>query len=299
MLRTNALLFLVFIPLYAILQFIPNWRGWLVGSVLIFLGIVAITIPWELRNAARGGVMYSPIVTKMQNVIRTRYLGQPQGSAPLQNGFATLTFRETSVISSLFPGAGFVEEQPCNSILCFAPKHFLHNTAMSILSLPASLVLNDLWHTVKTEPSYWKADWDGTIAPTSLLLLFVNLFLVMLGISLVWKYQRLPGLAPLAVFAIYNLSNSMARTSGGRYIVPMDWILMLYFMAGVLFLCTELARVTHFRQVFIFQDNPAQERVVSTGSSWGKVISALVLVLAIGLVAPLSEKLSSPALCKL
>jgi hypothetical protein len=294
MLRTNALLFLVFIPLYAIFKFVPNWRGWLVGSLLIFLGVVAITVPWELRNAARGGVMYSPIVTKIQNVIRTRYQDQPQGSAPLKRGLPALTFQQTSVISSLYRGTDSAGEQPCNSILCFAPKHFLHNITMSLLSLPTSPVLDDLWHTVKVDPSYWKADWDGSFAPGSFFILIVNLFMIVLGISVVWKYQQLPGMVPLAVFAVYNLSNSMGRTSGGRYIVPMDWILVLYFMAGVLFLFTEAARIARFRQVSIFETETQDEKGGSTRSSWQKTIMALIVVFALGLLAPLAEKISSP-----
>jgi hypothetical protein len=238
--------------------------------------------------------MYSPIVTKIQSVIRTRYQGQPQGSAPLQSGLQTLTFQQTNVLSSLYKGTDFAEQQPCNSILCFAPKHFLHNIAMSLLSLPTSPVLDDLWHTVKVDPSYWKADWGGRIAPASFFLLLLNLFMTVLGISIVWKYQRLTGMVPLAVFAVYNLSNSMARTSGGRYIAPMDWILPLYFMAGVLFLFAEAARITHFRQVSIYKADPQEEKVISTGSSWRNVVGALIVVLAIGMLAPLSERLTSP-----
>jgi hypothetical protein len=294
MLRTNALLFLIFIPLYAIFRFIPNWKGWLISSILIFLGVVAITLPWELRNVARGGVMYSPIVTKIQSVIRTRYQGQPQGSAPLQSNLSAFTFQQTSILSSLYEGTDIADEQPCNSILCFAPKHFLHNAAMSLLSLPTSPVLNDLRHTVKADPSYWKADWDGKIASISLFLLIVNLFMTVLGISVIWKYQRLPGMVPLAVFAVYNLSNSMARTSGGRYIAPMDWILLLYFMAGILYLFAEFARIVHFRQVSIFEADTHEEKEISTGSSWRKVLGALIIVLAIGMLAPLSERLTSP-----
>jgi hypothetical protein len=294
MLRTNALLFLVFIPLYAIFRFVPNWKGWLVGCLLVFLGTMAFTVPWELRNAARGGVMYEPIVGKIRNVLRTRYQGQPQGSAPFQNGLSALTFQQTGVVSSLYSGAIAAEEQPCNSILCFAPKHFLHNIAMSLLSLPASPVLNDLWHTVKVDPSYWKADWDGRITAASFFIVLVNLFTIVLGVSVTWKYRRLPGMVPLAVFAIYDLSNSMARTSGGRYIVPMDWILALYFMAGALFLVTEVARMGHFKPLSIFQADTGEDKSVSTGSPWRKAAAALIIVLAIGTLAPLSERLSSP-----
>jgi hypothetical protein len=295
MLRTNALLFLVFIPLYAILCYFPNWKGWLVSSTLIVLAVLAISLPWEIRTAARGGVMYGSIVTKMQQVIRTRYLGQPQGSAPLENRLSAITFQQTGVLASLYRKTGPAQEQPCSSLLCFAPKHFLHNVAMSLLVLPTSPVLNDMWHTVKIDPSYWKADWDGTIAPASLFLLIVNLFMIALGIAVTWKARRLPGMVPLLVFAIYNLSNSMARTSGGRYIAPMDWILGIYFMAGVLFLIAETVRVTRLRPSSIFDlEKQDDDRTASTGFDWRKSIAALVVLFAIGSLAPLSEKLSSP-----
>ena len=162
---------------------------------------------------------------------------------------------------------------------------------MSLLSLPTSPVLNDLWHTVKTDPSYWKADWDGTIAPASFFLLAVNLFMIMLGIGVLWKYQRLPGMVPLLTFAIYNLSNSMARTSGGRYIVPMDWIPSLYFMAGVLFLFVQAARWTGFRQMSIFEADHRDEIAAPTVASWPKVILAVIVLFAVGSLVPLSEKL--------
>ena len=47
MLRTNALLLLAFIPLYIFFRLSNERKQWLIGSCLIFLGVVAITLPWE------------------------------------------------------------------------------------------------------------------------------------------------------------------------------------------------------------------------------------------------------------
>jgi hypothetical protein len=254
MLRTNALLFLVFIPLYALLRLAPRWKTWLVSSALILLGIIAITIPWEFRNLARGGVMYGPIVTKIQDVIRTRYSPalELNGASPQEKGFSLLTFKQTEAISSLYRDVSFFPDASCDTIVCFAPKHFLHNLITSILILPTSPVLDDLRHTVKESHPFWRADWNGNFTPSSFLFVALNIFFIMLGISVAWKQKRLAGLAPLAVFLIYNLSNALARTSGGRYIVPMDWIVPLYFMMGILFLVKETAQAANISLLPLF-----------------------------------------------
>jgi hypothetical protein len=163
---------------------------------------------------------------------------------------------------------------------------------MSLLLLPTSPVLDDLRHAVKGTNSYWRADWNGTLDPASLFFLAVNLFVIVLGVSVVWKFNRLPGMVPLAVFAFYNLSNSLARTSGGRYVVPMDWIITLYFMAGILFLFTETARATHLRTVSIFSSAPSEKDTNSpAGFAWRKTILILIMLFAAGSLIPLSEKL--------
>jgi hypothetical protein len=297
MLRTNALVFLLFIPLLAIFKLAPRWKIWLTGSILVFLAVVAFTLPWELRNLARGGIMYSSIATKIQDVIRTRYMPVPETESlsPLGEGLSVVTFRHASAISSLYQETGLVQEQSCNSILCFAPKHFLHNTITSILILPTSPIFDDLWHTVKETRLYWRAAWDGTLTPVSLVFLTVNLFIIVLGVAVAWKFQRLPGLVPLAVFVFYNLSNSFARTSGGRYIIPMDWITSFYFMAGILFLLTEAARATHVRQLSLLDpENEGESKVNHQGSPWLKAMLILILLFGAGSFIPLSEKLHSP-----
>jgi hypothetical protein len=89
----------------------------------------------------------------------------------------------------------------------------------------------------------------------------------------------------------YNLSNAFARTSGGRYIVPIDWIMSLYFVIGVLFLVNEIAQTTDFR-VHSFFDPEAQE--VSPSSHQSHLITAVSILLVLfiaGSLVPLSEKL--------
>ena len=58
------------------------------------------------------------------------------------------------------------------------------------------------------------------------------------GIGTAVQRDRLRGLVPLGVLLLYLGANSLARTSGGRYLVPVDWILIAYFSIAL----AEIAR---------------------------------------------------------
>ncbi|HUE97686.1 MAG TPA: hypothetical protein VMN99_00450 [Anaerolineales bacterium] len=293
MLRTNALVFLLLIPLLAILRMSSEWKKWLVTSFLLMLAAFAITLPWELRNQSLGGKMYSSFVTKFQSVIELRYTPpQPDSSAPQKKVLALLAFKQTQPVLELYKDIEIIQEPSCNTTICFVPNHFLHNILTSILILPTSFVLDDLRHTVKGDFPYWRPDWDGSFTNLSLLLFVLNIFFIILGISIAWKQQRLPGLIPLAVFIFYNLSNGFARTSGGRYIVPVDWIVTIYFLIGVFQTITLFGNVLGSRwQLFtesVAQNTPRQN---FTKNDATRAVVILAILFGLGALVPLAEVL--------
>ena len=60
--------------------------------------------------------------------------------------------------------------------------------------------------------------------------------LIALGIAYAWKRWRIGGLVPLIIHVAYYLSNALGRTSGSRYLLPVDWVTYFYFLTGILFL---------------------------------------------------------------
>jgi len=298
MLRTNALLLLAFIPLYIFFRLSNERKQWLIGSCLIFLGVVAITLPWEIRNLALGGQMYGPIITKFKNVIEQRYLPapQPESYLPQNRGLASITLMNTELISSLYSDTDSIQgDQACDGVVCFSSNHFLHNIITSILILPTTPLLDDLEHLIRERnPYYWKAEWDGTFNGTAPLFLVLNLFFIATGIAFAWKEKRLAGLTPLAIFVAYNISNGLARTSGGRYIVPVDWIVPLYYLLGVFYIITWLAN-TMGAQWNIFPKTPEQATQKYNGTSQlSKTLFVFVILFGLGWLIPLSENLRQP-----
>jgi len=298
MLRTNALLLLLLIPLYVLFKFSHERRKWLASSFFLVLAIVAITLPWELRNQSLGWTMYSSIVTKFQNVIRERYPSSsgPGSSLPQEQRLALISFKQAQAIFALYHHNGIAEaNKPCDQVTCFAPNHFLHNIVTSVLFLPTSPTLDDLRHTAKENFPYWQPKWDGSFTAASMFFFVINIFFITLGIRLAWKEGRLHGMAPLAVFGFYNLSNAFARTSGGRYVVPMDWIISIYFMIGVLQMIQWSAEIAAVKSGPVFGiQNPAESGLTRHKYSLLKVVFILAILFGVGALVPYSEKLHPP-----
>ena len=294
MLRTNALFILLFLPLYFLLPLKLQWKPWIVGSILMILAVFAITLPWELRNQSFGGQMYGSLVTKFQDVIRLRYTppAQPDVLLPQETVLSPLILKQTQALLTLASDASAIQEASCTTTACFVPNHFLHNILTSILVLPTSPVLDDLRHTVRESHQYWKPDWEGSFTGASFFFLLLNLLFIVLGIRVAWERHRFIGLAPLAIFTIYNLSNGFARTSGGRYIVPIDWVVTLYFLIGVFQTITVFGSTVGFRWTLFSQaSNQNVTKRNFTRRDLLRIAVNLALLFAIGALTPLAERM--------
>lgn len=296
MLRTNALLLLAFFPVFVFFRFPMGWKKWLVNTSLVVLGVMAITLPWEIRNLRLGGQMYSSIAVKFQNVIQQRYQTplQPESSLPQDWALDSVTLMSTrAVLTPLLPVAVIQDIPPCDTVICFSVNHFLHNVITSVLALPTSPVMDDLRHLVRERyPYYWKAGWDGTFTDVAPFFLVFNLFIIATGIAFAWREKRMPGLVPLGIFIIYNLANGMARTSGGRYIVPADWIVPLYYCMGLVYIIIWLGKTAGVD--FISEGSRKDETLQQASSRPSKFALVFAVLLGFGSLIPLAENLHQP-----
>jgi hypothetical protein len=93
----------------------------------------------------------------------------------------------------------------------------------------------------------------------------------------------------------YNVSNAFARTSGGRYIVPMDWIITIYFVLGVFQVIFWFVNTLGIDWKFDPKDET--ESVIGntfTPAALSKSIVVIMALLGFGTLIPLSEALHLP-----
>ncbi|MFM8319335.1 MAG: hypothetical protein ACKOC5_00350 [Chloroflexota bacterium] len=79
---------------------------------------------------------------------------------------------------------------------------------------------------------YWRR-WDGRIPIQALAPTVLNLLALAYGVALAWRRHRWAGLAPLMMGETYLVFNGLLRNSGGRYILPVDWLVLAYFSIGL------------------------------------------------------------------
>lgn len=295
MVRTHALtllpVVLVFIPFF----WRVRWKQFMLIASLLLLGLLTVTLPWEIRNQSKGIPMFYMYYSRIELLLRYRYgiledayvPPQRENPSPAQNLSVLNLPRQRAVRAANDP--------VCNSLPCSMVNHFVHNIIASIVSMPSSFVFDDLWNTVKADTPYWKKDWnEGQVGAVGAFLLMVNLGMISLGMGAIWKHHRSLALLPVLLFLAYLFTNSIGLTSGGRYVAPVDWIVMLYFMAGAMQLIAWLLRMAGFvsehEAVAIGQHSlPSLSR-----TDYLKVIPAFAFILGVGALIPLSETFFEP-----
>jgi hypothetical protein len=90
----------------------------------------------------------------------------------------------------------------------------------------------------------------------------------------------------------YDLSNGFARTSGGRYIVPIDWIVTIYFLIGVFQVITLFANRVNIKwSLFNETVEPNISKQNFVANDLLKVIAILAILFGVGTLVPLAERL--------
>jgi hypothetical protein len=223
LLRPHVLLLL---PAVFLLAICVHWAGWKQGLITLGLALLAFLAsisPWTFLAPGAGSV-FALYGQRIHDVMQQRYpqivLASPQNSqlpeAP--------EIPPSGVLSSL---------PPPTSSLPFPATQFLHNLVTTGLIFPDSPEFISVLSTVKSGEDFWKFDWAGRMSLTAAIMLILNLAIVALGLGAAYQLLRWRGLLPLAVLFIYHAANALARTSGGRYLVPIDWILVAYYALGL------------------------------------------------------------------
>lgn len=267
--RPNPLLLAPIILLAMLAIFKKRIGRWALISAVFIAGMLIPMLPWTVASEQHTGQFY--LLNKINLVLETRYRNQPEEEE--LNPQATPTVLKPDALLRMLEEVGPET---------FIPAHFIHNHLMSAFILPHSFVLKDLPHTLQTP--YWKSimTWDGKTSLEAGLLVWLNLLVTAVGMGNACKRWKWAGLAPLLLEMGYHLANALGRTSGGRYLVPVDWVWLLYAAGGTFQVFAWLK--TLWTGSDPVQASPAREHRWQTGTALGGV--ALLGVL--GMMIPLS-----------
>ena len=198
------------------------------GSLLLLAGVALAVAPWLWRNwRLTGGPIFDNPASQTM-VLAQRYSGLNfEDVIPYLPGETDSQYSRRMLQIAL----DGIRRDPVQALHTVA-NHFLNNEIDNVLLLPLRsdlLNLAELWQPTR---AFWQ-DWDGQPSSGQALLLAAYLGLLGLGLAACWRKAGWAGLLPLGLNLGYNLWTALFRSSGERFLVPVDWTATLYFAAGL------------------------------------------------------------------
>ncbi|HUE99452.1 MAG TPA: hypothetical protein VMN99_09370 [Anaerolineales bacterium] len=258
-------------------------------ALLFAFGAALTLFPWFLRNYERSGTF------SLQDPAST-YTSQMAGiysltpSLQLQAESLTRTSSETDLVyydRLRQQVVDFVIQHP-DEVLRFVSAHYFHNVIYSYIYLPQSFRIESLRAYVTTEP-FW-GPWQGGLSTQSWILLLLNMALIALGIGTAWRKNPYLALIPLVIGMGYNASVSVGRISGWRFILPADWITLIYYSLGLVQVIQLMSfLVSRTAEAEPSADEPPSPRTVIPQPI--RITGFAVLFLLIGMAVPYGNSL--------
>lgn len=261
--RTQAIVFLPFLPVLKWLQ-TPSMRNEWVRPLLTFaLGLVLMVSPWLIRNYNLTGKFLFDDPSTQIGMLTSRYSADDAGEQT-----------DGSVMNAIITNPGMVAG--------FVLNHTARNLISVVFVTPPQAVIESV-DSITTGTPFWQADTFQLDFVQTLQILLI-LALMAFGATHLFRRVRWVGLAPLVILFAYCLSNGLARNSGGRYNLPVDWVGYFYLAAGLLAAGGWLIRITTRPAVRVQAVRSGSEKV----SALKFAVAGLSLLL-VGALIPITE----------
>jgi 4-amino-4-deoxy-L-arabinose transferase-like glycosyltransferase len=269
---------LILVPLILLYVLIPQKtkRPLLLSSALILFGLSLVIAPWAWRNWNNTGTLALGDPGEKMLMARNYSLSPIEYPQPLA-GETTADFSDRLSREIM----SFVFEHP-QDVAFFISNHFMHSLATSAVYI-APAYSTDTPESLVSKNPFWD-NWDGSLPGGSLPALLINLVILAIGISFAQRDDRLAGWYPFLVFVIYQAGNALARTSGWRFALPVDWITLMYFCIALSYLPSKIGLLFEpLSSPLVDYRLPKQ-----TGFAYPVVFFFLFLI---GISVPLAERL--------
>ncbi len=230
LMRIQTMLLLPFAFLAVLLRYWKNARRVLLASGLCLLAMALVLMPVLARNHAITG---------------TYWLDNPSTSSALYRFFIDENDYDFE-IPEAESGQEMIERnlnviaQVLRSDLAgltySITDNFIHNILSTFLVLPVRLgnetPLLELIQIPEKEP-FWEQVYSQANLINALSVL-LHLTLIALGAAHLLRQSRNVFWVLMSFYALYNLSSALVRLSGWRFIMPVDWLALSFFVFGLL-----------------------------------------------------------------
>ena len=260
-----------------------EWSGWLRGLTLATLGVLVCVLPWLARNYPVAGGLAFDNANSQTMVLAQRYnnlsFSEP---IPRQPGES-----EAHYSSRLMGMAvqGMLRD-PANTAWLVA-NHFANNQISNLLIFPIRLRIADPAELAWPVSPFWQ-EWDGSLSAIQTGVLLANLGVLAAGLAGALNRQGVVGWTPLLINLAYNLSTAVFRSSGGRFLLPVDWVAILLFAMGGAHIFAWLLQGSRSDQ-FLIADTPGL--LPPHPARPGVLLAVIAAFLMVGASLPLADSI--------
>jgi hypothetical protein len=223
--QTIALIPLTF--LFIIIRYFRSFKSTIISFFIFLIAIGLVISPVLIRNHSISGVYWvdNPSSSAPLSRILTQGMQGEEELNLLDRGNEVVT-QNTNLFSTLiFNNFDFFAN--------FTFDNFSRNEISSFLILPVRLgnqtsfldyvrLSQPFWVEVYSKPNLF-----------NLLVILINFGLLSLGFSSIFRLNPWASVTLISLHFIYSLSSAIARLSGWRFIIPVDWLFYALFALGL------------------------------------------------------------------
>lgn len=236
LIRTQSIALVIVIIFFAFIS-ITNRKQFFKSIFLLLFSLFITLTPHLTRNyIATGGITLDNTISQIMTMATRWGEDLPVETFTKQKNESEADFsnRMTQVVIESF------KRNP-QLIIKTAANHFFNSEIVSLMILPARneihspiellIPLNLFWSSLKTN---------------QLPIFSFYVFLFGLGIAIAFQRHKWLGLFPLALGFIYNAWTALFLSSGERFVIPLDWSILLYQIFGLIGLGALILSFTKF-----------------------------------------------------
>ncbi len=214
LIRHNPWLLLVVVVGVSLVVYGRSRKKWFQAGALFALGMGLAIAPWMARSWYFNRTPFYFMKTLNGSFFSSRYYtiqeDQPTQASPTPRPTSQPTTTPTPPAVTATPRptktprplVAQIKEnikdttRKIPNAVDFGSAHFFHNIVASVITLPVSLEMNDVQHTVAAPASFWSEAWAGSLTAGQAVMLLVDMALLALGIASSWKRAALRGTDP-------------------------------------------------------------------------------------------------------
>ena len=277
LIRTQGLVLIFGIPLVLCAKKI-DWRA-CSRQLILFFGVMGICFaPWLIRNhQITGGFVFDHPMTQTAEMARSYNFDQADLSQRSDENESEYSARLSEVIQSAW------KNHP-DEIIRFITNHFWNNVISNFRQFPVRNSLTEWRELIRSEVPFWETYGSNELRPFDLCVLGAAFVIFAFGVGAAFQRGPLYGILPLLSLVLFDLSTATGRYSAGRYLVPTNWIILLYFSIGAASWCGMLLRICG-KKAKEWIDCPRVEKTAL--ARWVPVFVGIILTAA---AIPLADK---------